>query len=76
MKELLAATKSHLVQAGDEAAAKVQLSRDEIDKVAGGKKGHAMWLLPSSKATQGDTKPRFADWIQSHKYVHLWQKSP
>jgi len=39
MKELLTATKSHLVQAGDEAAAKVQLSRDEIDKVAGGK-GH------------------------------------
>lgn len=29
-----------------------------------------------NKATQGDTKPRFADWIQSHKCVHLWQKSP
>ena len=40
MKELLTATKSYLVQAGDEAAAKVALSKDEIDKVAGGKKGH------------------------------------
>jgi hypothetical protein len=37
MKELLTATKSHLVQAGDEAAAKVALSKEEIDKVAGGK---------------------------------------
>jgi len=39
MKELLTATKSHLVQAGDEAAAKVALSKEEIDEVAGGK-GH------------------------------------